>query len=320
MPDEKTGQEAGSPPAGEGDQLVNQDADPTKIIERQGQENADSPGSDDDKGAAEDKGGVEGKDYVVVDGKRYYSSFDTHPEWRELKDARDGFNDLLEQHGYRSKEELISDLESGVDLKSVIGERDANELVEAANKWAMAEEYWAEQEAKQQHEGESDEEKAARLERENAELKKAQREEKLRAEEIRESQAALKTFASEVDVAIEDAKLGKDAAEIARLYFGVNNPMDAVDVTNKKSMRLAINDGMKKFGTFVEAIKQAAIDEYADGKSDITPLPKDKGGGSNKPPVTGRAFELKEGETAEQGIMRANQQLIETLNKMGKEQ
>jgi hypothetical protein len=304
MENENSGQ---GPDSRTGDQ-VGQETDPTKIVQGQ---SADSPTGEKGKGAGNED--VTEKDFIEIEGKKYYRSFDSHPEWQELKTARDSFNDLLGKNGYKDADELMADLQTGVNLQNIVGDRNAEELVEAANKWAQAEEYWAEQEARQQHQGESAEDRAVRLERENAELKKTRQAEKERLVAQKESEAALQKFGNEVNSAIDEAKLGSDEANIAKLFLGVDNPMDNVDVSDKRAMRVAINKGMKQFTGFVQAIKQAAIDEYATGQSKITPIAK--GEGADTSIKSEAKFTVKEGETAEAAMGRANSELIEAIMK-----
>jgi hypothetical protein len=313
--DEKTGQEVGSPPAGEEGLTVEQIAANAAAEAAKGQEGVSSP-TDLGEGAVT-KTDEDGKTYVEVDGEKFYSSFDTHPEWRELKDAKDEYQGILDRSQFASKEELVAALENGEKLSDLIGEQDAEALVEAANKWNQAEEYWAEQEAAQAEEGETEPQTIARLKQANATLKEQQKTEAERLQENRSSREAIAGFNTEIETAVEAAELAGSESDLAKLVLGKDNPMDDVDIQDKKAVRLAIKDNLGKVSEIVKAIKQSAVDAYVAGDKDVIPIPKDEGGEIKD---KGSKFQVKEGETQEEALGRANQRLVEFMNAAGKEQ
>ncbi len=311
--DPKTGQEAGSPPA-EGNEGLTAD----QIAANTAAEAAKGQGAGTPTGAGEGaatKTDADGNTYVEVDGEKFYSSFDKHPEWRDLKDAKDEFSSLLEANGYSNKDELVTALESGAKLADLIGDQDAAAMQEAANNWYKAEEYWAEQEAQNLKEGESEAQTIIRLEQEKAALVKQQKAESERATEQRTSREAVKGFDSEVVTAVDGAKMTDDDSKLAKLVLGLNNPMDDVDIQDTKAVKLAIKDNLGKAGELIKSIKQAAVDAYVAGDKKIIPIPKDVGGEIKD---KGERFVVKEGETQEQALGRANDRLIEFMNAAAK--
>ncbi len=308
--DPKTGQEAGSPPAEGSEEAIAAAAATAAAAKEpeQGQEKVGSP-TDTDDGAATQKD--EDGEFIEKDGQKYYKSFDNHPEWRELKDAKDGFQTLLTEAGFKDKAELVTALKAGTDLTELIGDQDATALIEAADNWNRAEQYWAEQDALKTEEGESETETIARLKQEKVDLVNQQKTETDKQTAAKENSQAVQTFNTEITAAVEEAKLAEPEAALAKLFLGLDNPMDDVDIQSKKSIRLALTENIGKFRELVKTIKQTTVDDYVAGKKDITPIPTDDGGETTVP---GSKFELKEGETPEEAVGRANAILIETLN------
>lgn len=255
-------------------------------------------------------------DFVEKDGVKYYKSFDKHPEWRGLKDGSDALNTILADNDYANADELIADLKTGVSLVSLIGTADANKvqaILDKSQKWDAAEAHWAEEAARKQEKGETDEETIARLKREKQELQEARRQDKLTQEELGQKATQLKQFNTDVSGMV-DATEGLNDAEkgVLKLYLGVNNPMDEVNIGDRKAVRATAEGVISKFTEFISGVRQAAIDDYSEGKSEITPTPPPAG--DDVPAVNEGKVEVKEGTTVEEAFGQANKILIEQLN------
>ncbi|MCK5613676.1 hypothetical protein KAR91_68055 [Candidatus Pacearchaeota archaeon] len=308
MPVEKTGQEAGSLPAGETAEQIAANA-AAEAAKGQG---AGTPTGDETGKGAVTKTDEDGNKYVEIEGEKFYSSFDKHPEWRVLKDAKDDFQSILDNSQFANKEELITALEKGATLSDLIGDQDAATVLEAANKWNQAEEYWAQEEANKAEEGESEAQTIIRLKQEKAELVNQQKTEKERTTEQRTSREAVKVFNAEISTAVEGAELAESESALTKLVLGLDNPMDDVDINDTKAVRLAVKDNLGKAGELIKAIRQSAVDDYVANKGKITPIPKSGEGAAALD--TGAKFTVKEGETQEQALGRANAELIEFMN------
>ncbi len=310
MVDENTGDntEAGSLPAGQVEGAQAEGAQGAEGTQTEEQIAAAASTAEGDKGAAE---GVEGVDFVTKDGKKFYSGFDKHPEWREMKDGQGELQGILEKNGFKSGAELTAALESGQSLQEVLGDQDAATVIEASNNWNKAEEFWAEQEAAKLKEGESDPETVTRLETEIATLKEQRKTETARNAETKSTKDALKVFDTEVASTVDGEKLSESEAKLAKLFLGMDNPMDDVDIKSKTAVRQAVGSNLKAFKTLLMSVKQSAVDRYVSGKSEIIPVGKEVGAA---PIDTGERFTVGKDETTEQALARANQTLIEYLN------
>jgi hypothetical protein len=285
--------------------------DPGKVEDPATTPPGDKPAADpgDGKPAAE-------QDFVEVEGVKYYKSFDKHPEWRGMKDGSDTLNQILEDNGYASQDELISDLNTGVSLASLIGTTDANKvqaILDKAQKWDAAEVHWAEEAARKQEKGETDEETIARLKREKQELQEARRQDKVGQEELDRKATELRTFNSDVST-IVDATEGLTSAEktVLKLHLGVDNPMDDINIGDRKLVRATAQTAISKFQEFIKGVRQAAIDEYSDGKSDLVPAPTPEG--DQTPTVETEKVKVDENTSIEEAFAESNKLLIEQLN------
>ena len=310
MVEENTGDntEAGSLPAGQEGVEAGAAAGTEAGAETEEQIAAAASTAEGDKGAAE---GVEGVDFVTKDGKKFYSGFDKHPDWREMKDGQGELQGILEKNGFKDGAELTAALESGQSLQEILGDQDAATVIEASNNWNKAEDFWAEQEAAKLKEGETEPETVTRLETEIATLKEQRKMETARNAEVKSTKDALQVFDSEVASTVDGEKLSESEAKLAKLFLGMDNPMDDVDIKSKTAVRQAVGSNLKAFKTLLTSVKQAAVDGYVSGKSEIIPVSTEVGAA---PIDTGKRFTVGKDESTEQALARANTMLVDYLN------
>lgn len=274
----------------------------------------DIPGKDEpDPGA-----GDEDEGFIEKDGVKYYKSFDKHPEWRDLQDTRKSVKGILADNGYNDMSELIADLQAGNSLAELLGTKDAGyvqELTDKATKWEKAEEYWAEQEALKLREGETKEETIERLEKSLRSERDARQEDRHGFEEMRATEEKLRAFNGDMSYMVEKSELGDTAKNILKLHLGVDNPMDDVDIGDRKSVRETAHTMIQQFADFIKAERQAAVDEYVKGRSSITPTPKP--GSGNIPAVNDKRIDVK-GKRPDEALDAANSVITEALTKMWK--
>lgn len=283
---------------------------------------ADAPPGDKPPVSDPGAGAGEVPDFVEKDGIKYYKGFDAHPEWRTLKDTKDALSGILEENDYLNLEDLVSDLKTGQSLASLIGTADANRvqaLMDKAQKWDAAEEYWAEQESAKREKGETQEETIARLKQEMQAEKDARRAE-IEGFQSKETTAAkLANFNKDVGDLVDLTESLSDAEKsVLKLHLGVNNPMDGVDIGDRKTVRAVAKDVITNYTGFIKSVKQAAIDDYVKGQSKITPTPQPAG--DQTPTVTKKTVEVKQGMSDEEAFDQANDFLTETLQKMWQSQ
>ncbi len=215
------------------------------------------------------------KGFVEVGGKRYYASFDKHPEWDGMRASKTATNKILEEHGYSSMPELLVDLKSGLDIKALLGDADAQTLIDNSQKWTAAEEVWAEQDAVKLEEGETQDETVKRLKDENKQIKESQKRETTDRQALEDGKNTITRYDTDVSTVVEASEGLTDNEKLTlKTLLGVKNPMDDVDISDAKAIRLAAKDGADKFKTFLADVKQGAIDEYSEGKSKMVPIGK----------------------------------------------
>ena len=188
----------------------------------------------------------------------------------ESEKSENRIQEILDKHGYDS----IEDLEEGVgtlkELKTLIGDKDAKQLLEDSEYLAKVKEYWKQQEETQKLQDESLEETAQRLKEERDALEKklndrdsldakkeAEKEEKKQAEKL------IKSFNSTVLAEIDSIpELPKEYKPFLREFLGVDNPANEIDLGVKSEIKSMAKDGIKKFQT----LEQLIIRRYLDGK------------------------------------------------------
>ena len=190
--------------------------------------------------------------------------FNEHPKWKAARQAEKKLGQLLADNELDSIEDLVDLVQSG---KAVIGkgvdESQLDDLIAKATKMDQVEEYWAQQREAQKRSEEGPEETAARLERENNELKR-----RLSGkDEVDASKRALETFEKKSLSFIEDSvkDLDKEDREALKFMMGVNHPFGEIDITNDAQIKKMGKQVLK----VVEGIEQRAIKKYLDGKKAI---------------------------------------------------
>jgi hypothetical protein len=263
----------------------------------------------------------EDQDFIEKDGVKYYRAFDKHPDWRSLKDSQNELSEILEDNGYASLSELVSDLKAGMSVTELLGTADANKvqaLLDKSSKWDAAEEFWAEEEARKKEKGESDEDTIARLKNEKRELLNAQKTDKQKREEQAVKQGHLDRYDADVSSLVDETDLADAEKSILKLHLGVSNPMDDIDIADRKAVRATAREQISQFSEFVKGIRQAAIDEYSKGKSDLTPTPQPAG--DQTPSVQEGKVKVDSNTSVEEAFGEANKIMVEAAEAMVKAQ
>jgi len=206
------------------------------------------------------------------DDKDKSSSIDPG-EFEKAQESAKALSSLLEDHGFDSKEDLQEALSTGKDLKDLLGDADAKEVLEKAKTLDSYEQYWATQDDKKKadDEPEDSDEKVARLEKKITSWETSKREEELKRSALDESQRVLATFNTEVKGMVEkNEAIPEEYRPFAGEFLGVDNPANEIDITKPTEVRKMAKEGIKKIQDF----EQAVIKRYREGKlkvEDITP-------------------------------------------------
>ena len=193
--------------------------------------------------------------------------YDKDPKWKSARKAEKELSRLLEENELDSVEDLVELVKSG---KAVVGkglDEDRLEgLIARATKMDQVEEYWAQQREEQRRLEEDPEQTAARLERENAELKQ-----RLSGKnELDASKRALEAFEKKTRTFIEGAvkDADKDDKAAFEFFMGVNHPFGEIDITDERQ----INKMGKQVLKTIEGIEQRAIKKYVEGKKNLVKI------------------------------------------------
>jgi hypothetical protein len=236
--------------------------------------------------------------------------FDQDPKWLSARAAEKQLTTILEQYGFDTADDLEEALESGVSLQELLGDRDAESLIESADTLSRYEDYWSKQEREKTLENETEVDTITRQERENQELRdKLQRVDDTNRETA-ESKTLLKDFNSAVSQVVKNSNLSDSESEMAQLLLGVDNPMNIIDIGNKSEVGNAATAILKKFSNFITDLKQTTVDEHVAGKSNITPISP-----IDTPPVTKQGVEIPDGVSVDDAFGLAHSSMLEVVKK-----
>ncbi len=259
--------------------------------------------------AAETEGGEKPTGEVDADQQR-------------ILDAGKRVQELLDRHGFFDLDELQEALEGGLELKDLIGNEDAKQLVEDATTLRNYRKIWAEQQGKSgktpttpdlSDEDLSPEEKLQLQQQEIENLRQQLTEREEAEATLKETQKAIESYKQEVGLVLDHLKVPDEHKEFAELLMGVNNPLDDVDIRDRRAVRRGAMAVGRRFQEFIKAVQQQAIDNYAKGRGEVRPSVKEEGSpGSSS--LTGKP-KIPENATLEETFAILNEQLLEELSK-----
>jgi hypothetical protein len=174
---------------------------------------------------------------------------------------------LMDANNLKSFDDLTELLDSG---KKVHGKQvDLDRIEEAFEDSKRLKSYevvWKQQEEQNRRNTETPDQTIARLEKELKEKHAADQRKEHTQKAQSEAQKALKAYDSEVQSLVKEMDIPKEQQSFVNEFFGVGNPFNEIDITDKKAIKRLVADGIKK----KEAYDQAIIKAYINGK-DGTP-------------------------------------------------
>jgi len=251
-----------------------------------------------------------------ADGTDKAAPYDQDPKWKKARAAEAALDAILQEHGLLDVEELKAALAKGQSLSQLLGTRDAKKVLEDADYATRVRQTWDKDKVAKAQATETPDEKVARLEKENETLRRSSEEFRTSVESREHAKKVVENFGSEVDRVIaavtSEAPLPDHEKSLLKLLLGVDNPANMIDIEDQVSVRKMARDGIGRFQTLVQKIKQAAIDEYAAGKSKLT-VDTTKGGSANVQTGVERKSKLPENATVDQVFEALNEQYLEVL-------
>jgi len=187
-------------------------------------------------------------------------------EKKTLEAANAKLQKLLKDNELEDPDDLEGLVKSGKVIKGKLKDLNSiDDLIAKSAKLDSYEEYWAQQKARQQKESEDPSERAERLEQELARERFLKHQEKASKEQTENIKRSIKGYESEVESLIKEVGVSKEHEPFILELFGVNNPSNDVDITDKKAIKKLVTDGIKR----VEAFKQSVIADYLAEKKGI---------------------------------------------------
>jgi len=195
---------------------------------------------------------------------------DAAPNAAAAEKAEDALKSVMDEHGFDSIDELKAAIATSKEFRQTIGAKDLKKVVEDADRLARYEQYWAEQEALKKEENESPEDTIKRLKEELDGTKNQEKAKQTEEMTKKEAMEIVKTFEKVVETTFSEEKVPDEFQPYIREYLGLNNPILSVDPHDKKAIKTAAKDAIKKIVQF----EQAVIKRYGEGKSTIPPITK----------------------------------------------
>ena len=172
---------------------------------------------------------------------------------------------LMEKNGLESVDDLVELAESGKKIKGKESDIDMLDEIKAkAAKLDKYEAYWKDQEEKKLRETEYPDQTIARLEKQLKEKEAADRHKEQTNQQREAAQHALKSYEREVQSLVKEMDVPKEQQAFVNEFFGVGNPFNEIDITDRKAIKRLVADGIKK----KEAYDQAIIKAYINGKGE----------------------------------------------------
>lgn len=207
------------------------------------------------------------------------------PKNTELLEAQskiEAVDKILDELGYDSLEDLTSTHKGILELKALMGERDANAVIKDYEEYQRVKDYWAKEEERKKRADEEPEDTVKRLEKEKQELEKTIRErekqenrQKAEKQQAEEAEKALKRFESTVTSEISSTSdIPEEYVPYLKEFMGVGSPANEIDITSKLETKNMAKSQIKRF----RELEQLIIKRYKDGKTDLPPItPTDAG-------------------------------------------
>ncbi len=191
---------------------------------------------------------------------------------------------LLEKNGLESVDDLVDLVESG---KKVLGKQvdldRLDEILAKAKKMEEVEAYWKDQEEHKRRQDEDPEETVRRLESELKKRDSLEARKRAEQEQTQNAKRAIASYEREVDTLIHDLEVPKEQRGFVSEFFGVGNPCNDIDITDRKAVKRMVQDGLKK----KEAYDQAVIKQYLESKKGLPAMTSTAGASAetNKPRI-----------------------------------
>ncbi len=215
---------------------------------------------------------------VVLDDKGKPLPWDQQPKWKAARQAEKKLNDLLKANDLDDPDDLLDLVQRGKTVKGKLADlNQIDEIMEKAAKLDKYEAYWRDQEEKKRREAEDPNETIARLEHALRNKYATEHHKEAQRQQTEKAKEAIQSYEREVSGLVKDLDVPKDQQGFVLEFFGVGNPANDTDITDRKAIKRLFTEGMKK----KEAYDQAVIAAYLKTKGEI-PKVGSAGGATTK--------------------------------------
>lgn len=187
-------------------------------------------------------------------------------EKKGLEAANAKLQKILKDNELDDPDDLEDLVKSGKTVKGKLADLNRiDEIIAKATKLDSYEAYWADQKRKHERENTDPEERATRAERELEFERGTRQREIAQKRQMDETKKAIANYEKDVQELIKEASVPKEHQSFIQELFGVGNPSNDVDITDKKAIKKLVADGLKK----KEAYDQSVIAAYLKDKKGI---------------------------------------------------
>jgi len=224
------------------------------------------------------------------------------PELEAARTTAKEVDALLKEHGFTNLDDLKEAVKRG--SEDVLDGEDPEQLLKDAREMRERRQREADEAEQRRAENETPEETIERQARELSELK-AQVTERAEADRaIEENRKIIQRYEKSVGDLVDAMKIdSKYERDLTKQLLGVGNPMDEVDITDRKAVADALRSQIPQIRKLIDNIQQAAIDAYASGKSSRTPSKKAAPAGNQEPAQKGQADKSTSQKLSQEGVV-----------------
>jgi hypothetical protein len=206
--------------------------------------------------------------------------WDKQPKWVAARAAERKLEALLKANDLTDPDDLLDLVQRGKVVKGKLADlNQLDSLIGKAEKLDKYEAYWQEQEERNRRNTEDPNETIKRLEAKEKARDAAENRKRAEVEHTENTKKAISGYESEVDSLIREIDLPKEQRGFFLEFFGVGNPCNDINITDRKAIKKLVADGVKK----KEAYDQAVIKAYLESKRGIPKINSAAGASANEP-------------------------------------
>ena len=203
---------------------------------------------------------------MVMDKDGKPLPWDQQPKWKEARASAKKLSDLLKANDLEDPDDLVDLVQKGKVVKGKLSDlNQLDSLMEKAERLDKYEAYWRDQEERQRREVEDPSQTIARLEHALRQKNIAEQTKEKQQADVEHAKQAISSYEREVSSLVKEVVESKDQQGFVLEFFGVGNPANDIDITDRKAIKKLIEDGIKKKNAYDQAIIQA----YIKGKIEI---------------------------------------------------